>query len=123
MGQIGDLMRWYENAHAKFEKHGAVILEQTTRQVRQRNSQEARPMPERTYVTRICRFMRSNPWASFETVKKHIRCSPSAYAFAVNMLKREGVRVPPKKRAERKIGGVRMITRLKIGRPKKEGAK
>lgn len=123
MGQISELFDWLENAHAKFEKHGAVILEQTTRQVRQRNSQEARPMPERTYVTRICNFMRTNPWASYETVKKHIRCSPSAYAFAVNMLKREGRSVPPKKRAERKIGGVRMVTRLRMGRPRKEGAK
>lgn len=119
MGQIGEFFDWLENAHAKFEKHGAVILKQKTQEVRGRNSNEVRDWPERTYVTRICNFMRTNPWASYETVKKHIRCSPSAYAFAVTMLKREGITVPAKKRGERKIGGVRMITRLRMGRRRK----
>lgn len=97
MGEISDLMKWYENAHAKFEQHGAVILEERTSAARGGPTTKGRtPQKSRgTAFDRIVRCIQNNPLITNAEIFERVSASRSTVQHARAVLRGASWAKPP----------------------------
>lgn len=96
MGHIGELMAWYERAHAKFEKHGAVIVEGKTREARGGATTRPKRRLAPTQFGRLTALMAAEPGLSAAELCERVGCAYATVYHAKAVLKGASWAKPPK---------------------------
>ena len=96
MGHIGELMAWYERAHAKFEKHGAVIVEGKTREARGGATMRPKHRVAPSQFDRIVRCIQTNPLITNAEIFERVSASRSTVQHARAVLRGASWAKPPK---------------------------
>lgn len=96
MGHIADLMAWYEEAHAKFEKHGAVIVESKTRAARGGATTRPKNRVAPTQFDRLTALMAAKPGLSAAELCERVGCAYSTVYHAKGVVKGAAWAKPPK---------------------------
>lgn len=123
MGHIGELMAWYEEAHAKFEKHGAVIVEGKTREARGGATTRPKRRLAPTQFGRLTALMAAEPGLSAAELCERVGCAYATVYHAKAVLKGASWAKPPKGWARGEAEGGEMSARAQVTAAHRETAR